>query len=149
MFIYTLLTACGLMMTGCSGDKYSYYEGGATPNTEITATPTTLSVPVEGDTYAVAVGTTGVEWNAYSNEKWIQVEAQNVEAAKEFLAENPQYTINGEPSLEEQSDSAKDPKEMEEIEKENSKNTKKTWLIFLMILVVVIIAAIIFQMLQK
>ncbi len=77
MFIYTLLTACGLMMTGCSGDKYSYYEGGATPNTEITATPTTLSVPVEGDTYAVAVGTTGVEWNAYSNERWIQVEAQN------------------------------------------------------------------------
>ena len=79
----------------------------------------------------------------------IQVEAQNVEAAKAFLAENQQYQIDGEPSLEEQSDSAKNPKEMEEIEKENSKNTKKTWLIFLMILVVVIIAAIIFQMLQK
>ena len=29
----------------------------------------------------------------------IQVEAQNVEAAKEFLAENPQYTINGEPKI--------------------------------------------------
>lgn len=79
----------------------------------------------------------------------IQVEAQKAEAAMAFLAENPQYKINGEPSLEEQSVSAKNPKEMEEIEKENSKNTKKTWLIFLMILVVITIAAIIFQMLQK
>ena len=77
MIIYSFLMACSMMFASCQSDKYSYYEGGTAPNANITVSTPAINVPSDGGECTVTIGTTGKEWDAYSNEKFITVVAQN------------------------------------------------------------------------
>ena len=79
MFIYSILMACSGLFASCSGDTYSY-PGEAAPNATITVNQENISVTDAGGTYTLQVQTSGKEWNAYSNEEWIKVAAENTAA---------------------------------------------------------------------
>ena len=77
MIIYSFLMACGMMFASCDGDKYSYYEGDAAPNANITVSQENIDVPADGGEYTIHISTTGKEWGAYSNDGFITVSTQN------------------------------------------------------------------------
>ena len=76
MFIYSILMACSGMFVGCSGDTYNM-PGEAAPNATITVNQESITVSDEGGVYTLQVQTSGADWNAYSNDDWISVTAEN------------------------------------------------------------------------
>ncbi len=72
--LYSLLLVCGSMFAACGGDDEP-----STPaaNASISAQPETINVTAQGGTYTINVSTTGTGWNAYSNEEWVRVSAEN------------------------------------------------------------------------
>ena len=81
--IYSLLMFFGLALTSCNKDTYNE-PSSHEPNATITASAVGVQtvddiivVPAEGATFTVQVTTTGGEWNAYTNEQWFKVAAQN------------------------------------------------------------------------
>ena len=74
MLVYSLMMVCSAVLSSCAGDKYNE-PGEAAPNATITADVESISAPAEGGTYTIRVTTTGVEWNAYSNDSRLSVTA--------------------------------------------------------------------------
>ena len=78
IMLNTFLLTIAVALSGCSqSDKYKYYEGDAIPNAVITIGTPTVTVPSDGGEYTVTVSTTGSEWDAYTNDKFIGVESQS------------------------------------------------------------------------
>ena len=74
--IYSFLMLCGMAMTSCSTDNYNepaQYE----PNATITPSLQTINAPADGNVYTIDVATTAGEWNAYTNDAWINVSTKN------------------------------------------------------------------------
>ena len=92
MIIYSLLIACGCLLTACDGDHYNMPEQAAS-NATITTTSKGLQAPYEGMTTSFVASTTGNEWGAYSNESWIKVSTENSNTKEGTVfvtvAENP------------------------------------------------------------
>lgn len=77
MFIYSLLMACGMTLGSCSGDKYSYYEGGVATEAGITVDRQSVTFSNDADTLTFSVSTTGKEWGVYATESFITVDYEN------------------------------------------------------------------------
>jgi len=93
MFIYSFLMFCSGLMASCTGDTYNM-PGEAAPNATITASTEQCNVVSEGQEMTFTVETSGIEWNAYSNEDWIHVNTKNTTAqtggiVKVMVTENP------------------------------------------------------------
>ncbi len=73
-YIFLAAMACTTAFASCGGD-----DNDEQPVSQVTITcqPEALTPGAEGGTYTLAVGTTGVEWGAYSESKWIEVSTRN------------------------------------------------------------------------
>ena len=80
MLIYSFLLFCSGMMANCDGDTYTMHDKAA-PNATITTDVQSINVPGEGGTYTIQVSTTGKEWNAYTNDKWLTVSSSNTNSS--------------------------------------------------------------------
>ena len=97
MFIYSLLTACSMVLTGCSSDKYSYYGGGAAPDATITVSNESFSFTEDGGSATFNVSTTGKEWDAYATADFIKVSSDNTNTPSGTVS----VTVEGNPTSDE------------------------------------------------
>ena len=65
---------CGMTIASCNGDKYSYYEGDATPNADITVSKESIAFHEGADTLSFDVSTTGKEWGVYATSDFIKLD---------------------------------------------------------------------------
>ena len=72
----TFLLSLAVALWGCGGSDNDDPQ----PTTSITVSQESISVPDAGGTYSISVTTTGKEWNAYTNQDFITVDAKNTVA---------------------------------------------------------------------
>ena len=73
----TFLLSLAVALWGCGGSDNEDPEPAAV---SITLSQTSITVPVEGGSYTINVSTTGKEWNAYTDQDFIFVDAKNTVA---------------------------------------------------------------------
>ena len=67
----TIIAIAAVLIVGCGSDDDD--NSSVAPNATITLSQESISVPADGGTYTLNVGTTGREWGAYSTASWILV----------------------------------------------------------------------------
>ena len=73
----TFLLSLAVALWGCGGSDNDAPQPAAV---SITLSQTSITVPVEGGSYTINVSTTGKEWNAYTDQDFIFVDAKNTVA---------------------------------------------------------------------